>query len=218
MKDPQEVIHTYLTDMHAVESHILEAVERQLEGDEIKAYPEASRVVRTLQTTLKRHTDALQATVEAREGKSIKGALKEALGDTLGFVAGLYDKVRDDKVSRMIRDNYTATSLAAISYHMLHTTALGLKNQEVAQHGAAQPEGPHADPRRSLEGRLRHRCEGTGGREQGVRWHGRAAGHPQHAGSLERRPSRGLNGPLPHYGRGRLPFGEAGLSPVTGKC
>ncbi len=132
MKDPQEVIHTYLTDMHTVESHILEAVERQLEGDEIKAYPEASRVVRTLQTTLKRHTDALQATVEAREGKSIKGALKEALGDTLGFVAGLYDKVRDDKVSRMIRDNYTATSLAAISYHMLHTTALGLKNQEVA--------------------------------------------------------------------------------------
>ncbi len=132
MKDPQEVLHTYLTDMHAVESHILEAVERQLKGDEIKAYPEASRAVQTLRNTLKSHTDALQAAVEAREGKSIKGALKEALGDTLGFVAGLYDKVRDDQVSRMIRDDYTATSLAAVSYHMLHTTALGLKNQTVA--------------------------------------------------------------------------------------
>lgn len=132
MKDPQEVLHTYLTDMHAVESHILEAVERQLEGDEIKAYPEASRVVRSLQTTLKRHTDTLKAAVEAREGNSVKGALKEALADTLGFVAGLYDKVRDDKVSRMIRDDYTATSLAAVSYHMLHTTALALKNQEIA--------------------------------------------------------------------------------------
>jgi ferritin-like metal-binding protein YciE len=132
MKDPQDVIHTYLTDMHAVESHILEAVERQLEGDAIKSYPEATRVVRTLQTTLTRHTNALKATLEAREGNSVKGALKEALADTLGFVAGLYDRVRDDKVSRMIRDDYTATSLAAVSYHMLHTTALGLKNTEVA--------------------------------------------------------------------------------------
>lgn len=132
MKDPQEVLHAYLTDMHAVESHILEAVERQLDGDAIKAYPEASRVVQTLKTTLQRHTDGLKAAVEAREGNSVKGALKEALADTLGFVAGLYDKVRDDKASRMIRDDYTATSLAAVSYHMLHTTALGLKNTEIA--------------------------------------------------------------------------------------
>ncbi len=132
MKDPNDVLNTYLTDMHAVESHILEAVERQLNGDEIKAYPEASRVVRSLHTTLERHTTALKDLVEDRDGPSLKGALKEALGDALGFAAGLYDKVRTDEVSRMIRDDYTAMSLAAISYHMLHTTALGLKNQNVA--------------------------------------------------------------------------------------
>ena len=132
MKNPSDVLNTYLTDMHAVESHILEAVERQLNGDEIKAYPEASRAVRTLQTTLERHTNALQNLVENRDGKSIQGALKEALGDALGFAAGLYDKVRTDQVSRMIRDDYTAVSLAAVSYHMLHTTALGLKNDNVA--------------------------------------------------------------------------------------
>ena len=133
MKDPNEVLHTYLTDMHAVESHILEAVERQLNGDAIKAYPEASRAVRSVHTTLEQHTAALKNLVEARQdGASIKGALKEALGDALGFAAGLYDKVRSDEVSRMIRDDYTALSLAAICYHMLHTTALGLKNENVA--------------------------------------------------------------------------------------
>lgn len=132
MKDPNDVLNTYLTDMHAVESHILEAVERQLNGDEIKAYPEASRVVRSLQTVLEQHTAALKNLVEARDGLSLKGALKEALGDALGFAAGLYDKVRTDEVSRMIRDDYTALSLAAISYHMLHTTALGLRNENVA--------------------------------------------------------------------------------------
>ncbi|MEM1042590.1 MAG: hypothetical protein AAGI91_08175 [Bacteroidota bacterium] len=133
MKNPNEVLHAYLTDMHAVESHILEAVERQLNGEAIKDYPEAGRVVRTVHTTLEQHTTALQNLIEARQdGASIKGALKEALGDALGFAAGLYDKVRPDEVSRMIRDNYTALGLAAVSYHMLHTTALGLKNDNVA--------------------------------------------------------------------------------------
>ncbi len=132
MNNLSEVLHTYLTDMHAVESHILEAVERQLNGDEIKDYPEASRVVRELHVVLERHTTALKNFIENREGLSVKGALKEALGDALGFAAGLYDKVRTDQVSRMIRDDYTAISLAAISYHMLHTTALGLKNDAVA--------------------------------------------------------------------------------------
>lgn len=132
MKNPTKVLNTYLTDMHAVEEHIAEALERQLNGDAIKNYPEASRVVTALHATLERHTEALEAKIEANKGGDLKDALKEALGDALGFAAGLYDKVRRDTVSRMIRDDYTATSLAAISYHMLHTTALGLKNDDVA--------------------------------------------------------------------------------------
>ena len=132
MKDPNAVLDTYLTDMHAVEAHILRAVERQLKDDDINDYPEAFRVVTKLQTTLAQHTSALEAKVDARDGGDIKQAVKEAVGSTLGFVAGLYDRVRDDEVSRMIRDDYTATSLAAVSYHMLYTTALGLKNQDVA--------------------------------------------------------------------------------------
>ena len=132
MKNPTQVLNTYLTDMHAVEEHIAEALERQLNGEAIKKYPEATRVVTALHATLQRHAGALEAKVEASEGGNIKDALKEALGEALGFAAGLYDKVRRDTVSRMIRDDYTATSLAAISYHMLHTTALGLKNDDVA--------------------------------------------------------------------------------------
>ncbi len=132
MKDPNTVLNTYLTDMGAVEKHILEAVERQLAGDAIGQYPEAKRCVSRLQTTLQRHVNALDAEVDSRDGGDVKDALKKALGSAMGFAAGLYDKVRDDEVSRMIRDDYTATSLAAISYHMLHTTALGLKNQRIA--------------------------------------------------------------------------------------
>jgi ferritin-like metal-binding protein YciE len=132
MKDPNAVLDTYLSDMHAVEDHILKAVNRQLDDDDLKKYPDATRVVSKLQSTLKQHCTALEAKIEGRDGGGLQKAVKEAVGGALGFVAGLYDRVRDDEVSRMIRDDYTATSLAAVSYHMLYTTALGLKNQDVA--------------------------------------------------------------------------------------
>lgn len=132
MKDPQTVINDYLTDMVAVEKHVLEAVERQLAGDELKRYAEANRVVAQLRTVLQQHIQTLEAKIQAREGGTIKDTVKQAVTGALGVVAGLYDKVRTDKVSRMLRDDYTATHFACVSYTMLHTTALGLKNQEVA--------------------------------------------------------------------------------------
>ena len=40
--------------------------------------------------------------------------------------------MRTEGISKSLRDDYAAFSLAAISYAMLHTTALGLGNQRVA--------------------------------------------------------------------------------------
>lgn len=132
MKDPQSVITDYLTDMVAVEKHILEAVERQLAGDEIKRYAEAHRVLGQLRTVLEQHVEALEARIGEQEGGSIKETVKQAVTGALGAVAGLYGRVRTDEASRMIRDDYAAAHFACISYTMLHTTALGLKDQEVA--------------------------------------------------------------------------------------
>jgi hypothetical protein len=132
MKNPNAVLQGYLTDMAAVEQHIHEALERQLKGEALNPYPEARRVVEELRSTLERHVDVLHRENEGADGKDVVEMIKRAVGGALGFFAGLYDKVRTDKASRMIRDNYTATSLACISYQMLHTTALGLKNDRVA--------------------------------------------------------------------------------------
>lgn len=132
MKDPANTLHGYVSDMAAVEQHIHEAVERQLKGDTLNPYPEARRVVEELEATLQRHLGVLRLEFESKNGGDFVETIKKAVGGALGFAAGLYDKLRTDTASRMIRDNYTATSLAAISYHMLHTTALGLKDQRVA--------------------------------------------------------------------------------------
>lgn len=131
--DRQAIINDYVTDMLAVEKHILEAVERQLESDATARYVDARSTLGTVKNTLSRHVSALEAYNEASEGGGLKETLKEAMTGALGVAAGLYDRVRnEDKVSRMIRDTYTALGLASISYHMLHTTALGLKNQRLA--------------------------------------------------------------------------------------
>jgi len=132
MKDPNTVLTNYLSDMAAVEEHIFEATERQLKTENLKRYPEAVAVLQTLNQTLQRHLDTIHREIESHGKGDVKEMVKKAVTGALGFIAGIYDKIRTDEASRMIRDTYTATNLAAISYHMLHTTALGLKEQRVA--------------------------------------------------------------------------------------
>jgi hypothetical protein len=131
MKDNKEALQTYIADMVAVEKHILEAVERQRNDDDIKQFPETLQLVGRLETTLKSHVEALNRQLPGESGGA-GGAVKQAVTGMLGAIAGLYDKVRKDTASRALRDDYTALSLASVSYGMLHTTALGLAQGTVA--------------------------------------------------------------------------------------
>jgi hypothetical protein len=131
--DRTDILNDYVTDMAAVETHIHDAVERQLGSDDTQKHPDAVRVLSTLRSTLQGHVRALEAYNDRTEDGGVKEALKDAVAGALGVAAGFYDQIRTtDKVSRMVRDSYTATSLAAISYHMLYTTALGLKADDLA--------------------------------------------------------------------------------------
>jgi ferritin-like metal-binding protein YciE len=71
---------------------------------------------------------ALQEDIGSTPGNPIKAAGAALLGKA----AGVIDLVRTEGISKSLRDDYAAFSLAAISYSMLYTTALGLGNQRVA--------------------------------------------------------------------------------------
>jgi ferritin-like metal-binding protein YciE len=133
MKDNREALRPYIADMAAVEKHILEALERQRNDDDIKQFPEAFQLVGRIEGVLRRHVEELEKHVEGFSGGGVATTLKEAVTGILGAVAGVYDKVRKDTASRALRDDYTALSLAAISYTMLHATALGLNQGMTAQ-------------------------------------------------------------------------------------
>jgi hypothetical protein len=131
MRDAKEILQQYVSDMIALDEHIHEAIKRQIEDDRLKQFPEASKVVNTIHRTLDTHIAGLKGQVKSLGGEA-SGPIKEAVSAVAGVAAGLYDKVRHDPVSKMLRDDYTALSLTAISYTMLHTTGLALQNQTVA--------------------------------------------------------------------------------------
>jgi len=133
MKDNREALRPYLADMAAVEKHIVEALERQHEDDDIKQFPRALGLIDRILRTLKSHVSGLETHLASFPGGGVAATVKETVTGLLGGLAGIYDKVRKDTASRALRDDYTALALAAVSYNMLHTTALGLRQGTTAE-------------------------------------------------------------------------------------
>jgi len=124
-------IKEHVSDQLALERHILDAVQRQREDDAVRNNLEANKVVIEIERVLKEHTTALESLADLynTDGRSM---LKRAITEVLGVAAGLYDRVRNYKVSRMLRDDYTALSLAAMGYTAMHAFALTIREDRLA--------------------------------------------------------------------------------------
>jgi ferritin-like metal-binding protein YciE len=127
--EQRQTIADYVGDMAALESHIEEALDRQL--TEVKSDPVALAAVRDFHDMVKRHRDTLKA-MDEETGKTIGTPIKEAGAALFGKAAGIIDLLRSEGISKGLRDDYAAFSLAAISYSMLHTTATALGDSRVA--------------------------------------------------------------------------------------
>ncbi len=126
----QDELHAYLNDMLAVERDIHAALRRHKSDRAVMQFPQAAQLLQQIEDTTDQHIASLERCLK-RLGTSTS-TVKQAVGAFLGTVAGLYDKVRDDKVSRILRDDYTALCFACVCYEMLHTTALAMLDQETA--------------------------------------------------------------------------------------
>jgi ferritin-like metal-binding protein YciE len=127
--DNQQVLQKYLGDMHALESHIQTAIDKQVKLAEND--PEAKQKFAEMSGTLKGHLSALEQRLEALGG-SATSPVKEAGAAVLGLGAGLIDKMRAEEISKDLRDDYTALNHSVISYVMLNATALALGDQQTA--------------------------------------------------------------------------------------
>ncbi len=139
MKDNQEILRQYVSDMMSVEKHTLEALERQTGDRRVMEYKDAHELLMRIQATLRNHVTALDIylasvpPVQTSKAENAEAMIKKAATGAMGTIAGLYSRLRtDDPISRNLRDDYTSLSLAAISYTMLHTTAHALHDTRVA--------------------------------------------------------------------------------------
>lgn len=131
MRTNEDILQQYVSDMVALDKHIIEAIERQLGDDRIDAYAGVRSIITSMKTTLETQVSGLEQQLSSVGGET-SAPVKEAISAIAGIAAGLYDKVRHDPVSKMLRDDYTALSLASVGYTMLHTTGLALNHSGVA--------------------------------------------------------------------------------------
>jgi ferritin-like metal-binding protein YciE len=124
-------IQTYVSDMLALERHIAQPLERQLKLGDTAKYGSALATIAQIKAFNDAHVAALDQALQ-QVGGHPASSVKSAWSDLLGAAAGAIDSVRKTKVSKSLRDDYTALSLASISYEMLYATAVGLGNAAIA--------------------------------------------------------------------------------------
>ena len=129
-RSKDEAINSYVTDMLSLEEHVHKAVQGQLE--DLADYPEVTRDLRQVLRKVEQHISDLKDLSRRRKAEGPSDLVKRAGSALLGLGAAAVDLVRNEGLHKNLRDDYTAFSLATIGYLMLHTTALGLEEQEVA--------------------------------------------------------------------------------------
>lgn len=136
MEDRQDTLQQYVSDMLALERHLLPALENQSDDDRMADYPQAQRLVSKIEATVRSHINGLEGHLEDMGGDPAS-PVKSALTSALGAAATAIENMRTNPVSKNLRDDYTALNLAAISYTMLHTTGHALMDDRTADLAAS---------------------------------------------------------------------------------
>ena len=133
MADQQEkqlkTMQDYVGDMVALESHIEEALDRQLK--ETKDHPLANAAVQRFHDMVKHNRDHVKE-YQGQIGTTGGNPIAAVGSAVLGKAAGVIDMIRSEGISKALRDDYTAFNLAAMGYTMLYTTSTAFGNTELA--------------------------------------------------------------------------------------
>ena len=131
MANEQHSLATYVSDMLALERHIRIPFDAQCNDGDFKDFGDAYQLVSRISALSNTHVDGLQKTLDDLGGHE-DSPIKSDVTEIEVAVAGAIDKVRKTKVSKALRDDYTALSLCCVSYSALLSTANAMGNGEVA--------------------------------------------------------------------------------------
>jgi ferritin-like metal-binding protein YciE len=131
-EESKHALATYISDAIAIERSLSETLSRQEESDDVKRFPDASRIAANARATADTHISTLEAQLDALGGHAAS-PVKSAWSAVIGAGSAAVESVRKTKVSKNLRDDYSMLSLASIGYEALHATALALGADSIAQ-------------------------------------------------------------------------------------
>lgn len=133
--EKDDVLVKYVGDQLAAEKHVLEVVEGQLQDKDLVRYPHVVETLTEIRAILSNQVSVLASHLQEDLGETnsiVGSSVKEAMTTMTSALATIYGKVRTEKVSKMLRDDYAALSMGSLAYTMLHATALALGNETTA--------------------------------------------------------------------------------------
>lgn len=132
MDNHSEVLKQQLSEQIALEEHLCKIIEEQLsEIDEVE-FADARVLLSNTCKVLERHFTPLNRLLDKLdEGLSQASQFKAEPGNGNGTNMNLQDQ-RSRRISKILRDDYSALNLITISNTLLHTTALALDSKEIA--------------------------------------------------------------------------------------
>ncbi|MDQ3810463.1 MAG: hypothetical protein M3336_09250 [Chloroflexota bacterium] len=136
-ENARKYIAKYVEDLHSLVRHGLQPFARQVDESAKRNHPSAHQAIASFHTTLQQHERMLDQRMHGL-GTSPTTAVQDAAATLAGVVAGLYNQVRTEAVSKSLRDDYTFLSHCSISWLMLMTTARALGDhdtEEMAEQG-----------------------------------------------------------------------------------
>ena len=131
MSEREDTLQQYVSDMLAVERHMMPAFENQSKDERFIQYPKAHHLIKKMEMTNQSHINGLEHHLKNLGGDPAS-PIKSAVSAALGMAASVIEKMRTDPISKNLRDDYVVLNLAAIGYTMLHTTGQALMDQEIA--------------------------------------------------------------------------------------
>jgi ferritin-like metal-binding protein YciE len=127
----QDNLKMYVNDVIGLERDIVNAIDGQLEDDRVTTHSELTAILKEISAGGKSRIELLKV-ISDEEGGSVGATIKEAAMSVTGVLAGIYGKLREHPLSRIVRDDRVAMNVAETSYGMLYTLALGVGHARAA--------------------------------------------------------------------------------------
>ena len=125
-------LNTYANDLLTYNNHFQSVVRSQKTSDNV-TNTKAVDLLHNIDIALTNQINGLKKFDDLIDDSKTE-AIKDKLASAFGSIAGNLDSIRKDPVSKILRDDYTALSMLASGYTMLHTASLVNDKEDLAEY------------------------------------------------------------------------------------